>query len=176
MKKGFSYGEMLMTIVIIGVISAITIPIISQTINDNIKPLYKSAFMNVETVVNELINDVSIYPSGEFANNTFCSNFFAKVNTIGAVQCTESFVSSPPDFPNAVTTNGMKWYYMDDRFDDSCPDGETGQCLKIQVDVNGSSGANTTLGDDKDILDIYIFQSGKVTVESGSTEETHLLD
>ncbi len=179
MKKGFSFGEMLATIVVIGIIAALSIPILFQSTDSKIKTLYKSAFKNVETVINEIINDVSMYPSGEFGNNKFCANFFSKVNTIGYTSgnCLNTFGSTfPPsaDKPNAVTTNGMRWYNMENDFESAnCPSGETGECIRIRVDVTGSDGNNT---DDEDILDIYIFKTGKITVESGSIEESFLLD
>ncbi len=179
MKKGFSFGEMLATIIVIGIICTLSIPILTQSTSNKVNIPYKAAFQNVETVINELINDVSIYPSGEFIDNTFCANFFGKMNTIGytSANCVNTFGSTfPPaaDKPNAVTTNGMKWYNVEEDFSSAnCPSGDPGECIRIKVDVNGSNGDNT---DDIDILDIYIFNTGKVTVESTSTEESILLD
>ncbi|HSA07051.1 MAG TPA: hypothetical protein P5556_07705 [Candidatus Gastranaerophilales bacterium] len=177
MKKAFSLGEMLITLFVIGMISALTIPIVTQSIISSYKPVFKSAFQSVEQVVNELINDISVYPSGEFSNNTFCENFFSKTNTIGEIYCSNTFDSVIPTEPNASTTNGMKWYNMDNDFEeDQCPTGTTGECVKISVDINGSNGRNSTTGTDKDVFDIYIFKTGKITVEPGSVEAGYLLD
>jgi len=177
MKKGFSFGEMLTTMIVMGVLIAITIPIIITSASSNHKPLYKAGFKKVEEVVTELINDVAIYPSGEFVNNTFCSNFFVKVNTIGTTSCANTFTAVIPNTPNAVTTNGMKWYNMDNDFIfGDCPTGAVAgdECIKISVDINGEKGKNTNSGTDKDILDIYIFKTGKITIEPGGDEETYL--
>ncbi len=179
-KKGFSFGEMLATIIIIGIVSALSIPIISQSLSNQNKSLYRSAFQSVETIVSELVNDVTLYPSGEFSNNTFCSNFFSLVNSIGYSDsnCANNFSSNIPDIPNGETTNGMRWYFLEKDFEsDECPDGASGECIKISVDVNGKSGANTTTsGSNRDIFDIYISKDGKVTVKSGSDEADFLLN
>lgn len=182
MKKGFSFGEMLATMIIIGIISAITIPIMVQSSKTRIRPAYKAAFLNVQSIVNELINDVSVYPSGELSNDTFCGNFFSKVNTINFTEnnCDNDIFDSTlsPDNPTGITTNGMKWYNIEDDFLGSqCPSGTTsGECIKIRVDVDGNKGENKITGSDKDILDIYVFKSGKIGVEPNSTEEEHLLN
>jgi len=179
MKKGFSFGEMLATLIIMSVVIGISIPVISRSVATNYKPLYKSGFQKVEQVVAELINDVAAYPSGEFVDNTFCSNFFSNVNTIGTVECANTFNSQIPATPNAITTNGMKWYNMDEDFVfGNCPPGAVAgdECIKVSVDINGNKGKNTDSDSDsdRDILDIYIYRTGKVTVESGGPEETYL--
>ena len=176
MKRGFSIAEMFVSLAIIGILSALTIPLIIQSTSSNTKVLYKAAYKNVESVINELINDVTLYPSGEFINNTFCSNFFAKINTIGTVNCANTFTAAIPDTQNVVTSNGMRWYNIDNDFGtDACPGGASGSCVKISIDVDGAGkGINLNSGDDKDILDIYIFQTGKITVPSGTKEEEYL--
>lgn len=181
MKKAFSLSEVLITLIIIGVISALTVPVILNTGNNSIEMLYKSSYNSFERVVTELINDVSIYPAGQL-DNTFCTNFFARLNTIGAVDCTNasSFVHNPgvgDDEPNAVTSNGMRWYGMERTFGtDTCPDSAPGQCIQVRVDVNGLDGSNTTAAphEQRDILDIWVFQTGKLTVPSGTQEEIYL--
>ncbi len=178
MKKGFSVGEMLVTLIIVGVVAAMTIPALKTTNTKALKALYKSAYNNVETVINELINDITIYPSGEFINNTFCSNFFGKVNTIGTVNCANTFTSTIPGSPNAVTSNGMRWYNMDNDFGtDTCPDSASGECIKISIDIDGAGkGLNSENADDesRDILHVFIFKTGKVSVQSGTKEAEYL--
>ncbi|OGI00562.1 MAG: hypothetical protein A2Y25_07650 [Candidatus Melainabacteria bacterium GWF2_37_15] len=178
-KKGFSMGEMLVTMMVIGLIAALTIPSITQTKSNALKTLYKSAYTNMETIVNELINDVSLYPSGQFGNNTFCANFFSKVNTVGytAANCANTFNAVIPGTPNATTTNAMRWYNMDNDFGETCPDGASGYCVKISIDVDGAGkGVNSRVASDeqRDIFDIYIFSTGKLTVPAGSKEAEYL--
>ncbi|NLF83252.1 MAG: type II secretion system protein [Candidatus Gastranaerophilales bacterium] len=175
MKKGFTIAEVLVTLTILGVIATLTIPVVTQSMSAQYKQLYKAAFQNVESIVSELINDTALYPNGEFTTNAdFCKHFAEKVNTIGydSDNCDgDSFTTNPPDSPNFVTTNGMKWYIMDvdDRFETTCPDSVSpanDTCLHIYVDVNGSKGKNTNTGADtqRDILGIFVSKTGKLYV------------
>jgi prepilin-type N-terminal cleavage/methylation domain-containing protein len=133
MQKGFTLAETLITMAVIGIIMALSIPAVIQSTNDT-KPLFKKAYNSVEEVVNELINDTSIYPSGDLsaaASGTtycsatdltnglcFCQNFFSKLNTIGTITCTAAAAVTPtvtvgtPNTTNAdaTATNAMNWY------------------------------------------------------------------
>lgn len=185
MKKGFTLAEMLVALAVIGVIAALTIPIITNTNSKNLKTLYKSVYTNAQIVINELINDISLYPSGELSNNTFCANFFSKVNTINysSENCSNTFSpDTVPDFPNAVTSNGMRWYGMHEDFAD-CPTTYSGlglpagNCIKVSIDINGpGKGTNNPATDDdsRDILHMYIYDTGKITVPSTSKEYEYL--
>ncbi|GEM_PF-1973030 len=190
MKKGFTLAETLITMAIIGIIMALSIPAVIQSTNDT-KPLFKKAYNTVEQVVAELLNDVSLYPAGEFSNNTFCNCFFSKLNTIGynyvGNTCANTFASiqiptgpTTPNTPNAVTSNAMEWYNMHEDFDPTlCPTELISfSCMKISVDVNGyNKGADIELPTDaanRDIFNIYITTTGKVYVPADSAEATLL--
>ena len=198
MKKAFTLAEALVTMAIIGIVMALSIPAVIQSTNDT-RPLFKKAYNTVETVVNELINDVSLYPSGDLsdpASGSFCSNFFDKLNVIGAVSCDDADLVTPDGTnQDAVTTNAMKWYNLHSTvaatatsgFTAANCDGGSGgggttdidtdenTCIEILVDVNGSQkGANITTDQaNKDIFTIYVTNSGKVTVE---TAEANVYD
>lgn len=177
MKKAFTLAEMLVTLSIIAVVAALTMPVIMNTNSSNLKALFKAAYTNTQVVVTELINDVSIYPSGEFTDGTLCSNFFSKVTTVGSYDCTGSTVVSDP---NGITNNGMRWYGLDANFSD-CPTMNAnlpaGNCIAVTVDVDGEGkGLNdpSASDDSRDILKFYIYDTGKVTVPSGTQEYTYL--
>ena len=183
MKKGFSLAEMLVVLVIVGVIITLTINTVKQTSEKSIKTLYKAAYNNVETVVNELINDTALYPGAEFTDGTFCDNFFDKVNYIGAYSCAAPSVpaaSGDTNTPSGSTSNGMRWYFMQDAFAAAnCYTGAPAgaECIHIYVDVNGGKGKNVNTdptSDTVDILSIYIFKTGKVAVEPGTPEADYL--
>jgi len=185
MRKGFTLAETLITMAIIGVIMALSIPAVIQSTNDT-GPLFKKAYNTVEDIVNELINDTSLYPTGEFGSSGFCTNFFSKLNTVGTVSCAEAAVAVPPADPDATTSNAMRWYNVHpatgttatDGFTAANCDGASGgggitgldsdinTCIKISVDVNGANkGANiTTAQANRDIFTIYVTNLGKVTV------------
>ncbi len=106
MKKGFTLAEMLIALGVMGGILAITIPVAINSGGNQVGPLFKSAFKNTETLVGDLINDVSLYPAGKLTEDTFCNNFFSKLNTVGTVDDTTSTI---PDAHNAPTPKGMRW-------------------------------------------------------------------
>jgi prepilin-type N-terminal cleavage/methylation domain-containing protein len=167
MKKGFTLGEMVVAMAITAIICAMTIPVVTRSLVKQHKDAYKAAFKNVESVVDEMITDTSLYPGGEFTNGAdFCSKFFDKANTIGASNCAAA--PTIPTTPNFVTLNGMKWYFPGagaiGTFNSACPDDVGNNCLLIYVDINGGKGKNTNTGDNaqRDILGVYVSKTGKV--------------
>jgi len=188
MQKGFTLAETLITMAVIGVIMALSIPAVIQSTNDT-TPLLKRAYNSVEEVVNELINDTSMYPTGEFTSGDFCNNFFSKLNTIGytATNCVNTFVDAIPGTPVATTSNAMRWYDLQNDFDTTqCDTADTGidttinTCIRLSVDVNGANkGANTNAAQaNRDIFTIYITNNGKVTVKTIATntyDEAYIL-
>ena len=185
MKKGFTLAEALITMAIIGIIMTLSIPAVIQSTNDT-KPLFKKAFSTVEDIVNELINDVSIFPTGQFTNNSFCNNFFTKLNTIGYDYTTNTCANTyagikiptgtgTVNVPNAVTSNAMEWYNFQKDFTAAqCPvELVSMECVSVSVDVNGNNkGAdiNTAGRANRDIFTIYITRTGKVYEPTTSDE------
>jgi len=182
MQKAFTLAETLITMAVIGIIMALSIPAVIQSTNDT-GPLFKKAYNTVEAVVGELINDTAQFPYGEFEDNQFCNAFFTKLNTVGYVSsnCANIFVSTVPGTPVATTTNSMRWYGIQSDFSTTnCDTANTGidvtgtpaanTCVKIQVDINGTNkGANTATDQaNKDIFTIYVTKVGKVTVETST--------
>lgn len=193
MQKAFTLSETLITMAIIGVIMALSIPAVIQSTNDT-QPLFKKAYNSVETVVTELINDTAVYPSGQFDNsNNFCNNFFSKLNTVGTISCGNAALTTfPSGIPtgtaaDSTTTNAMIFYNLHSTAAAAATSGFTtalcdtattgiditgtppaNTCIKISVDVNGANkGAGTNLAQtNRDIFTIYITNSGKVTVNS----------
>ena len=98
-KRAFTLGEVLVTLMIVGVIAALIIPIIKNAQPDKQKLMFKKAYTNVERVVTELVNDDDLYPDvGDYmgfdntnavtvngisysGNTKFC-NLFAMKNII----------------------------------------------------------------------------------------------
>jgi len=196
-KKGFTLAETLITMAVIGIIMALSIPAVIQSTNDT-RPLFKKAYNSVEETVSELVNDTALYPSGDLsspASGNFCSNFFSKLNTIGTVSCGNAALTTfPSGVPtgtaaDANATNAMRWYNLhppsafvipaaDTAFTTAnCDTATTGidvtgtpaanLCVKIRVDVNGpNKGASINSAQtNQDIFDIYVTNSGKVTVQ-----------
>ncbi len=181
MKKGFSLAELMVAMVVAGTIAALTIPVLMGGVQNNYDVLFKAAFRTVEQVVHEQTNDLSEFPNGLLDNNAvggnqhFCQDFRARVNTLdgagGVVGCdgTNSVVAGSPSF---VTTNGMRWYGFEDAFDVEGTD--TSKSIRVSVDIDGASrGPNSTAGANRDIFEIKIFETGRVTA-TGALETTFL--
>ena len=182
MKKAFSLAEVLVTLTIIGIIAGVTIPIVSQSFQSNDKLLYKKAEQTVEKVIEYIMADDTLSPDGKL-DNTFCNKFVSQINTNGDVNCNSSSV---PGSPNLITTNGMRWYGLEDvgtsTFTsakcDTVP-GLTGglsNCMKIEVDINGvgkQPNSNDYDTPNTDILKVYVTDIGKVGTPPG-IESTYL--
>jgi prepilin-type N-terminal cleavage/methylation domain-containing protein len=168
MKKAFTLAEVLTTLAIIGVISAVLIPALFTSLPNNNKYLYKSAYKTVEEVVSELINDSSLYSvaADGFKNTTdvgyFCNNFTSKINLIGTTNCSASTTpsagaSGSSSVVSFTTTNGMRWWGFYNDFNKTYPEYEN-----IWVDVDGVNKGTNTIGND--ILRIHIQKLGKIVI------------
>jgi prepilin-type N-terminal cleavage/methylation domain-containing protein len=159
-KKGFTLAETLITMAIIGIIMALSIPAVIQNTNDT-QPLFKKAFNTTEEVVSDLVNDSFLYPSGDLstpahgagiatcsdANATaglcFCQNFFSKLNIIGTATCTATAAPVAPTTSNmdATTTNSMLWYNLHPT--NTTPDAVATQGFDASKCDNGTTGITT---------------------------------
>lgn len=181
MRKAFSLAELMITLVIMSVISAILIPTIVDMSPNDEKFLFKSAYRMVETVVNDLINDTDLYSTGlhrDASNNTvsstyFCTNFSRIVNVIGTPNC--NLKNEPgPDIatgganePNLITTNGMMWWGLNDAFDFDPMNSITNHA-HIFVDVNGTDGDGVL---NEDIFRIIVIRNGRIIVNDIASDD-----
>ena len=98
--KAFTLGEVLVTLLIVGVIAAMLIPTLKNIQPDRQKLMFKKAYTTVERIVTELVNDDYLYSETDDAvglDNTndvevngahysgstkFCKLFAMKVNVV----------------------------------------------------------------------------------------------
>lgn len=178
MKKAFTLAEVLITLTIVGVLAAITIPTVVQGVDSNDHRLYKSAFKNVEQVVGELVADYTTFPGGTLTNasDEFCTAFLKRVNTISEQAC--SSASSVAATPNFTSTNAMRWYGLESTFAEDADHCSGSSCIIISVDIDGVNNGNNAINED--ILQIVIHNTGKVTTETltnsdGTVEQGYLV-
>lgn len=172
-NKGFTLAEALVTLVIVGVVTAITVPILIVTATDQNDVLYRQAYRLTEKVVNELVNDTALHPTGELSPHGFTCDFYSKLNTV--TPCAGASTAAPYPYPTGfvmvesphfVTTNGMRWYFGNEGPTQFVLGGQR----DIWVDVNGAKGPNTV---GQDILRITVLNAGKVTATT-EPEMTYL--
>ena len=147
--KGFSLGDALIAMAVIGALALILLPSYKAVNPDKSEALHKKATFIVERVVNELVTDEYLYPSGGeysgFSNTSgvtlngenhtgitkFCTLFTSRLNLKPGteVNCTSGNIS-------ATSAEGIDWYIPISDFKNGA---ET-----LIADVNGVEGPNCT--------------------------------
>ena len=189
-KQAFTLAEILISLTVIAVLSAILIGSLSGVQPDRPKIMFKKAYQITERVVGELVNDETIYPYDEdnfgFYNteaasvdgtNTsfegatkFCNFFARKLNVITDIPA-NGFTQSPCVFQ---TSDSISWIVPSDFT------ANNGQ-VTITVDINGSAehdGKNPNSNDnnnpDRDVYNIIVHYDGRVSVPIGGRENEYL--
>ena len=138
----FTFAELMISLVIISVITALLYPTISELAPNNNEYLYKSTYRTIESVVSDIVsgNNTTDNPavqiaeknriSGEMPTSArdVCKYFAAKLNKIAvdadAAECAAAN-------PVLQTSNGARWLFEKD-----------GNNTVIFVDVNPTNNSN----------------------------------
>lgn len=167
-NKGFTLAEVLLTLVIVGVVAALTIPsLVNQVGDDNLKKSWKKTYTDLNQAAIQILTDNSGTFRGVFANNTELLNKFSEKMSY-VKKCTSSvdegcFYSSSELYfksgesanswdlnkPGFVLGNGAAIYF--NNANTTCTD--TTRCGEIVVDVNGSKKPNV-IGKDLFLINI----------------------
>ncbi len=139
MKKGFTFAELMISLVIISVISAILYPTIADLAPNENAALFRSAYRSMSIALSEVMNDTS---DGAVPTD-LCPKLAAKLNV-------RNNACPPLGTPGAgtfTTSNGMRWYVSDTSACALTPNHDS--CFPIIIiDVaasNNDSGANDNL-------------------------------
>ena len=174
MKKAFTLAEILVSLVVIGVVAAILIPMLSANSPQKERVMYKKAVYSMQEALSTAMNDIG-YSSGSpnvgidpndsywagVDAGKFCNSVANAMNTIGGVSCG---AAGDKDSPNFVTTNGIKWWGLGGNPVEKNAD------KTIYVDVNGDAGPGTP---GVDILKLNVKYDGRVvTPQSTETDTT----
>lgn len=178
MKKGFTLSETLVSLVVIGIIAAVLIPVLNNVRPDKDRLLYKKALYTMQNAIATAINDNTINASNtsafwagdEVQPQDFCNNIADTMNVVGAVNCGNIGSSTTPNF---TTSNGSKWWGLggSDPADKFTLTGAKSTKV-ITVDVNGNSGENQ---DNVDQLKLKVRYDGRVTTDTSWTKENEYL-
>lgn len=181
-KKGFTLSETMISLVVVGVIAAILIPILNSIRPDNGRVLYKKAMYTMQNAISSAINDNTINASNSSAfwaddgshtikPGDFCQNIADTMNVVGDVSCHSIGDAAHPNF---ITTNGARWWGLGEATTaDQFTLGTGTKATKdIYVDIDGSGGSNA-IG--KDQFRLKVKYDGRVSTDSSWTSENDYL-
>lgn len=113
MKKGFTLSEVLVTLTVIGIVSALTIPVLNKANPDKDKITYQKAIYTLERAMDSTINDPKLKLTNKYwadenlSETAFCDAISGALNTAGRVSCNET---SSYENPNFITTDGIRFW------------------------------------------------------------------
>lgn len=152
--RAFSLPEVLITVVIIAILAAVTIPTLNKSKPDENELMHKKATFIVERVVNELVTDEFLYPenavmtglgnlspvkvNGVFheGETKFCSLFASRIN-----KAPDTKVVCDKGAKSVTSAEGIDWYLPVGNFANK-------NFEIIKVDVNGEKGPNCAYNSD----------------------------
>ncbi len=183
-KKAFTLAEVLITLLILGIIAALTLPAVLNTIPSKEDSMHKKISYIIEEVVGQIYDDEVMYPpkSDLFAqgfqntqksvvngidyegNEKFCRLFASKFNKLSNdVVCENELEETETLYAEGkksfTSTDNVDWYLPVTNFRKGS--------ARIMVDVNGSNPPNCIEGSSKckrpDRFIYYIKSNGTVT-------------
>lgn len=194
--KGFTLVELMIALSIIGILSALVLPMMSNNSPSKNKMMMKKAYFTIEDVVSNLVSDLSLYPEINSSGNQcvgFDNTDSVTVNSVsysGATKFAKLFannlnvdgdVSTSDNKVSFITNDGLSWEVTGAT---SSPPTEITTLepgskvwQTITVDVNGAKKPNCVQGesacsgrtDGFDKFTVYVSHSGKVVPKSGQT-------
>ena len=191
MKKGFTIAETILTMVMIGVIAAITLPIFFNNTQPNKDvAMYKKAIYLMNNAVVQVVDNafdiamnegVSSYNPEIFLENlpasTVCAELAKNLKTTGTINCTQEGTFNEPNF---TTVDGLVFWNIGGEAQFTGKDGDGIDWIYVDYNLTKAdrqkrakeSGDNTWLNSEKYGLLIAIRNDGKVyTPAPGSNNE-----
>ncbi len=154
-KSGFTLAEVLVTLMIIGVIAAMTIPSLMQSTSQQ---EYKAAFKKGISMLNQAIT-LNYALDGRDATDFTSTNFFhlmtqrlnvmsSKVKTNFDVYTADGMYFSPAASGAGLTSAACA-------IEAANPGGPSNVCSVVQIDVNGMKGPNKPSDSTTRVYDIF---------------------
>lgn len=148
-KLAASMAELLIILAIVGILSVLYRNIINEDAIA-VKAGYR-------TVLNSMINfattETDTYERS-LGRRSVCQRMSEMVNTLGEINCNFSIV---PSVPNFTTTSGLRFFGLEQIFQNTDNFGE--RSIFVSVDIDGLMGANEF---EKDVFPIELTQSGRI--------------
>ncbi len=195
MKNAFTMAEVLITIGIIGILAAITMPMVIHSLPTKEEEMHKKMSYLIEQIATQLVDNEAYYPKSNditkigfqntdevtvdgikySGNQKFCRLFARQMNTMGNVVCSNMNIHDAGTAPSFRSTDGVDWWIPQTTFKETT-NGQTKGFLKIKVDVNGyTNGGNCMVKSGTcrkpDTFYYYIKSNGSVTLNNPVADE-----
>ncbi len=182
MKKAFTLSEVLIALVVIGVVIAITIPILNKSRPDKDHAIYRKATFSINSALANIMEENIVKKSpdlmaGEYmSESSFCELFSENLNTTGSINCTSTSSYSSPNF---ITTDGIRfWGFEGKVFSSSVKE------RVVHADRKLTTAEQSRLSSHRDSdhsnintgLRIKIFYDGLVKIDNSWTYEKKLAE
>lgn len=162
-KSAFTLAELLIVLAILGVVVAVTLPLLKQTTPNQNRMMAKKAYMITSQIVEEMINDEDLYPE---YNDDATTHYVGFDNTTaaqkGSASCSgetkfaclfKAFLNGETENGKFVTSDGIAWTIGD------TTSGSTGQTT-ISVDVSIDTGTTNN----PDTFSMVVKNDGTITI------------
>ena len=130
MKKAFTLAETLITLDVLGIVAAITLPQLNKIRIDKDKTFYTKSLMSIQSAMIvamdspflnkkiEYLDDGTMlkpkfWADDSLEENLFCKTIAETLNTTGDVDCSGN---SQYENPNFITTDGIRFWNLDGKF------------------------------------------------------------
>lgn len=176
MKKAFTLAEVLITLVVIGIVAAISIPVINNALPNADKKTYQKALYTIQGGVLQLMKEpestmsTDYLSDPEYPNSEFCSFLAEFINTTGGINCKST---SSYNSPNFVSIDGIRYWGLEGKnFNETDEKGK--KVRTIYADRKLSRGELKTIKKKRDSnhaapgMKIWITYDGKVKTGTGS--------
>lgn len=172
---GFTLAETLLTIMIVGILAAVTMPTLQKAVGNKFDTMRSKCVYQIEQTVAQMLDDDTLYPqSNSEPSKGFANVDAAKINGVtykGNTKFCEFFASRFTKAPHTnvnctknkktfTSADGVDWYLPVSSF--------TGAREIIKIDVNGSDEEpncqtfNEETCPKPDIFEFYITPFGKL--------------
>lgn len=179
----FTIAELMLVVMVIGIIMAVTQKINRERLNYQRGALYYSAYVNLKAAVGNLAaegcTDTDVtngfcttkkalpQVSHTSTSRGFCDRYANELNTIRAVDCTQTGLTTP----NFTLTNSQRVFGIGGAASAIPPVTPVTSYL-VKIDINGTKG-NTTLGED--VFQFVVYLDGtSLPADSAGNDSTYL--
>ncbi len=125
MKKAFTLAEVLVTLTILGIVMAVTIPVLNNTRPEKDPIYYKKGLQTIQGAMSKIM-DLDVVANNVYEETgrplylkglNICSYFVNFINTSGKTSCGGGDSSSSSyKSPNFITTDGLRFWGFEQEF------------------------------------------------------------